>query len=113
MPGMSGLHVLQTVKQVSPGAEVIVVTAHASLDTAIQALRDGAYDLITKPLLELDVLYRVVDRALEKRRLAQENRMLVGSLQARNVELTETVARLRSEERRVGKECRSRWSPYH
>ena len=40
MPGMSGLHVLQTVKQVSPGAEVIVVTAHASLDTAIQALRD-------------------------------------------------------------------------
>ena len=94
MPGMSGLHVLQTVKQVSPGAEVIVVTAHASLDTAIQALRDGAYDLITKPLTELDALYRVVDRALEKRRLAQENRMLVGSLQARNVELTETVARL-------------------
>jgi len=94
MPGMSGLQVLQTVKQLSPGAEVIVVTAHASLDTAIQALRDGAYDLITKPLSELDALYRVVDRALEKRRLAQENRMLVGSLQARNVELTETVARL-------------------
>src|SRR2546422_7855346 len=94
MPRMSGLPVLQTVKQVSPGAEVIVVTAHASLDTAIQALRDGAYDLITKPLSEIDALYRVVDRALEKRRLAQENRMLVGSLQARNVELTETVARL-------------------
>jgi response regulator RpfG family c-di-GMP phosphodiesterase len=94
MPGMSGLRVLQTVKQVSPGAEVIVVTAHASLDTAIQALRDGAYDLITKPLTELDALYRVVDRALEKRRLAEENRMLVGSLQTRNVELIETVARL-------------------
>ncbi len=94
MPGMSGLEVLKAVKQQSPGAEVIVVTAHASLDTAIQALRDGAYDLMTKPLPELEALYRVVDRALEKRRLAEENRMLVGSLQSRNVELTETVARL-------------------
>ncbi len=94
MPGMSGLQVLKTVKQLSPGAEVIVITAHANLDTAIEALRDGAYDLIPKPLPELDALYRVVDRALEKRRLAQENRMLVGSFQSRNVELAETVARL-------------------
>ena len=94
MPGISGLEVLKTVKQLSPGAEVIVITAHASLDTAIEALRDGAYDLITKPLPELDALHRVVDRALEKRRLAEENRMLVTSLQSRNVELTETVARL-------------------
>jgi len=85
---------LRTVKRRSPGVEVIVVTAHASLDTAIQALRDGAYDLITKPLPDLDTLFRVVDRALERRRLAEDNRRLVASLQARNVELTETVARL-------------------
>ena len=94
MPGTSGLEVLRTVKRRSPGVEVIVVTAHASLDTAIQALRDGAYDLITKPLPDLDTLFRVVDRALERRRLAEDNRRLVASLQARNVELTETVARL-------------------
>lgn len=94
MPGTSGLEVLRTVKRRSPGVEVIVVTAHASLDTAIQALRDGAYDLITKPLPDLDALFRVVDRALERRRLAEDNRRLVASLQARNVELTETVARL-------------------
>ncbi|MEK7283803.1 MAG: response regulator, partial [Acidobacteriota bacterium] len=93
MPGTSGLEVLRTVKRRSPGVEVIVVTAHASLDTAIQALRDGAYDLITKPLPDLDALFRVVDRALERRRLAEDNRRLVASLQARNVELTETVAR--------------------
>ena len=94
MPGTTGLEVLRTVKRRSPGVEVIVVTAHASLDTAIQALRDGAYDLITKPLPDLDTLFRVVDRALERRRLAEDNRRLVASLQARNVELTETVARL-------------------
>ena len=93
MPGVSGLEVLRTVKHLSPGAEVIVITAHASLDTAIEALRDGAYDLVTKPLL-VDALYRVVARALEKRRLAEENRLLVGNLQSRNLELTETVARL-------------------
>jgi response regulator RpfG family c-di-GMP phosphodiesterase len=94
MPGTSGLEVLRAVKQISPATEVIVVTAHASLDTAVAALRHGAYDLITKPLPDLETLYRVVDRALEKRRLSAENRLLVESLQARNVELTETVARL-------------------
>jgi len=94
MPGISGLDVLQSVKQVGPGAEVIVVTAFASLDNAIQALRYGAYDFITKPLDDLRLLERVVERALEKRRLTAENRLLMDSLQARNLELKETVARL-------------------
>jgi response regulator RpfG family c-di-GMP phosphodiesterase len=94
MPGMSGLQVLKAIKELGTSAEVIVITAHASLDTALQALHAGAYDLITKPLPEIGTLYRVVDRALEKRRLGQENLMLVGSLQSRNLELTETVARL-------------------
>jgi response regulator RpfG family c-di-GMP phosphodiesterase len=94
MPGTSGLEVLRAVKQISPATEVIVVTAHASLDTAVTALRHGAYDLITKPLPDLETLHRAVDRALEKRRLSAENRLLVESLQSRNLELTETVARL-------------------
>jgi response regulator RpfG family c-di-GMP phosphodiesterase len=94
MPGTSGLEVLRAVKQYSPWTEVIVVTGYASLETAIRALRDGAYDLITKPLPDLEALHRVVRRALEKRRLSAENRMLVDSLQGRNLELTETVARL-------------------
>src|SRR3989442_242923 len=94
MPGVSGLEVLKTIKRQSPATEVIVITAHANLDTAVGALREGAYDLITKPLPELDALYRVIDRALEKRRLTEDNRMLVSNLQSRNVELTETVARL-------------------
>ncbi len=94
MPGVSGLEVLRAVKHHSPATEVIVVTAYATLDTAITALRHGAYDLITKPLADLDFLYRVVERALERRRLSAENRLLVENLQSRNVELKETVARL-------------------
>ena len=93
MPGTSGLEVLRAVKQYAPSTEVIVVSAYASLDTALRALRDGAYDLITKPIQDLETLHRVVDRALEKRRLQSENRLLVDSLQARNIELSETVAR--------------------
>ncbi len=94
MPGISGIEVLQAAKQHDPSLEVIVVTAHASIDTAIKALRFGAYDLITKPLDDLELLYRGVERALERRRLSFENRLLVDNLQKRNVELKETIARL-------------------
>ncbi|MGH9748806.1 MAG: response regulator, partial [Candidatus Polarisedimenticolia bacterium] len=94
MPGTSGIEVLRSVKQFSPWTEVIVVTAYASLDTALRALRDGAYDLLTKPLPDLETLQRAAARALERRRLSSENRFLVENLQARNVELTDTVARL-------------------
>jgi response regulator RpfG family c-di-GMP phosphodiesterase len=94
MPGISGLEVLQAAKQHDPTIEVIVVTAHASIEAAIKALRFGAYDLITKPLDDLELLYRGVERALEKRRLSGENRLLVDNLQKRNIELKETIARL-------------------
>src|SRR6266581_3324936 len=94
MPGMSGLQLLDEIKRHNPATEVIVVTAYATLDTAVKALRIGAYDLITKPLDDIEALFRVASRALEKRRLSAENRLLVQNLQARNVELKETVARL-------------------
>jgi len=94
MPGTSGMEVLRTIKHVAPEIEVIVVTAYATLDTALRALRDGAYDLVTKPLSDIDALYRVVDRALERRRLSLENRLLVDNLQTRNLELNDAVARL-------------------
>ena len=94
MPGLSGIEVLQAAKQHDPRIEVIVVTAHASIEAAIKALRSGAYDLITKPLDDLEILYRGVERALERRRLSFDNRVLVDNLQRRNVELKETIARL-------------------
>jgi response regulator RpfG family c-di-GMP phosphodiesterase len=94
MPGMSGMDVLAAVKQASPDTEVIVVTAYATLETALLALRQGAYDLITKPLTDLEALDRVVRRALEKRHLSRENRILLEALKKRNAELRQTVARM-------------------
>ncbi len=94
MSQISGWDVLQAVKRDCPATEVILMTAHASIDNAIQALREGAYDFLTKPLQDLELFCRVVERALEKRRLETENRLLVEKFQTRNVELRETVASL-------------------
>ena len=74
LPGVDGLGVLRTVKQANPSAYVVIVTGYASLDSAIQAVRLGAYDYLTKPfsLGQIDVvLQRVRDRvALEVRESA-------------------------------------------
>ena len=77
MPGISGMDVLQAVKRRHPSTEVIVVTGHASLESAVEALRNGAYDLITKPLDDIELLHRGVSRALERQRLSAENYLLV------------------------------------
>src|SRR5437868_11329239 len=49
MPGMTGIEVLEQIKQVSPDTEVIILTGHASVETAIDAVRLGAFDYMTKP----------------------------------------------------------------
>src|SRR5215471_2523544 len=49
MPGMTGIEVLEQLKQLSPDTEAVVMTGHASMETAIEALRFGAFDYITKP----------------------------------------------------------------
>jgi DNA-binding NtrC family response regulator len=75
LPKMSGLEVLGRIKEVKPDLPVIMVTAYGSTQTAIEALRLGAYDYITKPF-ELDELQMVAERALEQRRVIDENRFL-------------------------------------
>src|SRR5213076_2151885 len=49
MPGLNGIEVLEKIKQVSPDTEVIIMTGHASVETAIEAVRLGAFDYVTKP----------------------------------------------------------------
>ncbi len=94
MPGVSGIEVLEDVKGHAPGTNVLMITGHPDVEIALEALRKGAYDLIAKPIIDLEAFYRTVERALEKRRLTVENFRLVQTLEGRNRELTETVARL-------------------
>jgi len=73
MPGMSGIEVIQRVKESSPHTEAIVLTGKSSLESAISALRHGAFDYLTKPckLAELDALLK---RVMDKRELSNKYR---------------------------------------
>ncbi|MFA7403504.1 MAG: sigma-54 dependent transcriptional regulator [Pelobacteraceae bacterium] len=82
LPDKSGLDILQNVQKVSPATEVIVVTGHASAQTAVRAMKEGAFDYITKPI-DFDELKIVVFKALEKQKLLSENMYLRRQLQGR------------------------------
>ncbi|QDS37910.1 sigma-54-dependent transcriptional regulator [Brevibacillus brevis] len=75
MPGMDGLSFLQWCKETSPSIQIIVVTGHGTIETAIEAMKRGAYDYLTKPynLNELEVL---ISKAVEKQLLTEENQQL-------------------------------------
>ena len=75
MPGMDGLEVLQRIKAKDPLVPVIMITAYATVETSIQALRRGAYDMVTKPFEPEELLYRVKN-ALKHTQLLEENREL-------------------------------------
>lgn len=71
MEAMDGLEVLSHIKHVNPSTEVVVMTAFGTIDSAIQAMRKGAYDYVTKPF-QLSEILSVVERALEKKRLSEK-----------------------------------------
>ena len=75
MPAISGMDVLERVKEVSPQTEVIMITAYASTDGAVEAMKRGAYDYVIKPF-KIDELKLVVHKALGQKRLTQENLLL-------------------------------------
>ncbi len=75
MSRMGGIEALKQIKEISPGIPIIIMTAYASVGTAVDALKSGAYDYLTKPL-DIDELKILVDKALQFRRLEQENRHL-------------------------------------
>ncbi|MBN2231830.1 MAG: sigma-54-dependent Fis family transcriptional regulator [Deltaproteobacteria bacterium] len=82
MPEMSGIDLLPLVRERSPGTEVIMITAFASPETAIRAMKLGAYDYITKPF-NLDAILLTIDKALKNSRLQRENRELRRELEQR------------------------------
>ena len=75
MPGMDGLELQRRIREVSPETTVIIMTAFASVDTAVQALKEGAYDYITKPF-DPEHLTHLIRLTAERHNLVQENRAL-------------------------------------
>ncbi len=80
MPGMDGLELHRKIREVDPDIIVIIMTGYAAVDTAVQALKDGAYDYIMKPF-DPDDLAHVVAKALEHRRTRDENLRLRETLE--------------------------------
>jgi two-component system response regulator HydG len=75
MAGMGGMEALSRIREFNPAVPVLIMTAYSSVETAVSALKTGAYDYLTKPL-DLDVLRLTLERALDHMRLAVENESL-------------------------------------
>jgi two-component system response regulator HydG len=81
MPGMSGIDLLKAARKIDPDVEVVVMTAYGTVETAVEAMKEGAYDFVAKPLQRL-ALVTTLAKALEKRMLQVENRHLREQLAA-------------------------------
>lgn len=79
LPRLSGTDVLAAIKRLDPDTPVIMITGYAAMDTATEAMRLGAYDYIAKPF-NIDRIEMVIERALERSRLIDENNFLRGEL---------------------------------
>jgi len=95
MPGANGIEVLKVSKEVNEGVHVIIITGFASLETAMEAIRKGAYDYITKPF-KLDEIRIAVQNACEKIRLLRQNQVLVDNLKQAYEEM-DTLKKSREE----------------
>jgi len=102
MSGMTGIELLQEVKRLHPATEVIIMTSYASLETAVLALRSGAYDYLLKPFEDLELVTTAVARAVEKGALVRERDALVEALARKNRELSEVNAFLAERANRDG-----------
>jgi len=81
MPGMSGIELIQALRAVAPDAEAVVMTAYGTIETAVEAMREGAYDFVEKPLKRMQNV-KTVSKAAERHRLVAENRTLKKELSA-------------------------------
>lgn len=92
MPGVGGIETLDRLRRLDEDLPVILITAYASLENAVSAMKHGAFDYITKPFKNEEVMV-VVRNAAEKRRLVAENRTLRASLRTQNHGLRDIIGR--------------------
>ncbi|MEE8409746.1 MAG: sigma-54 dependent transcriptional regulator [Myxococcota bacterium] len=82
MPGLDGLALLERLKTHQPTVEAIIITGHGSIEIAVQAIRDGAYDFLCKPVENLESAIRRIESAVERKRLCESNVELRSRLHA-------------------------------
>jgi two-component system NtrC family response regulator len=82
MPGMDGLQTLREIKKINPELAVVMMTAYGTIETAVQAMKEGAADYLTKPI-DLDELLLLIEKVSEKTLLLRENKELKEQLRDR------------------------------
>ena len=92
MPGLNGIEALEELKRIDEDLSVIIITAYGSIESAISAMKSGAFDYLTKPFKNEEVLV-VVSNALERRRLVHENRNLRQNIQERYHKFANIIGR--------------------
>ncbi|MCX7635577.1 MAG: sigma-54 dependent transcriptional regulator [Syntrophales bacterium] len=92
MPGMDGMQVLKAVKDINPEIDVVIITAYGTIETAVEAMKAGALDYITKPV-EFDELILLLNRVAERRVLIRENELLKRELREKGVTTERIVTR--------------------
>ena len=92
MPQITGLEVLQQAKQINPDLDIIIVTAYGTIDTAVEAMKAGAADYLTKPV-DLEEILLIIDRIARHRTLCRENEILRQQLQDRQVTQDQIIYR--------------------
>jgi len=93
MPGLDGLEVLRVLHAEQPDLPLVVVSGTGVLGDAVEALRKGAWDFVTKPIQDMAVLEHAINAALDKARLIRDNRRYQGEMEQANRLLREHVAR--------------------
>jgi DNA-binding NtrC family response regulator len=91
LPGLSGLELMEKVRELRPQAEFMVITGYASYQSAVEALRLGALDYLEKPFEDIDLIKKKIDRAVERQRLLHENAVLADHLRTAHKNLRQTV----------------------
>ena len=94
MPGTTGLELLRAIKQVAPDIEVVLMTAYGTVETAVQAMREGAYDFVEKPLKRMTIV-KSVRKAAERQTLVAENRSLKDEIKLPHARARSSAARPR------------------
>jgi len=92
MPGMDGMQVLKEVKRINPEIDVVIITAYGTIETAVDAMKAGAIDYITKPI-EFEELLLLVDRVSERRTLIKENELLRQELGEKGISTDKIIYR--------------------
>lgn len=101
MPGVSGIDVLQYIKENSSETPVIVISGAGEIDSVVSALRWGAWDYITKPIEDLNFLSYTIDKVAKRVALLRENKEKSIEIENKNKELNEAIGKLQSTQKQL------------